>query len=225
MAHRSVHVWRALLFDLDGTLTRPRLDFARMRAEIGVPPGESILAHLDALSPAERAAAREILDRHEMESAELAEPNVGFDALMEWLDPQRHFFRVGIVTRNSRHAAHIALARLRFGADVVVTREDTAPKPAPDAVRLALEHLGVGPAEAVMIGDFRYDIEAGKAAGVAATVFVSNDHLPSSATPAADGAEISDARHAGADVVVSDLRTLAEFLRVVARVGFPFATA
>ncbi|MFI7277946.1 HAD family hydrolase [Streptomyces sp. NPDC049879] len=50
--------------------------------------------------------------------------------------------------------------------DVTVCREDAAPKPAPDGVRLALARLGVGPAEAVFLGDTPGDVRAALAAGV-----------------------------------------------------------
>ena len=38
-------------------------------------------------------------------------------------------------------------------------------KPAPDLVLLACRELGVAPAEAVLVGDSRYDREAARAAG------------------------------------------------------------
>ena len=56
---------RAVIFDMDGTLTEPILDFDAMRAEIGLPDGVPILGHLDGLTAAERAHAEEVLLRHE----------------------------------------------------------------------------------------------------------------------------------------------------------------
>ena len=58
----------AIIFDLDGTLTRPILDFDAIRREIGIEKGpvwESILQ----MSPKTRKAAEEILLRHEMDAA------------------------------------------------------------------------------------------------------------------------------------------------------------
>ena len=49
---------RAVIFDLDGTLTEPVLDFDAMRAEIGLPEGVPILEHIDGLTAAKRAHAR-----------------------------------------------------------------------------------------------------------------------------------------------------------------------
>jgi beta-phosphoglucomutase-like phosphatase (HAD superfamily) len=47
------------------------------------------------------------------------------------------------------------------GADVVAH-----PKPAPDLVEEGLKRLGVGPGAAVLVGDSRYDVAAGRVAGV-----------------------------------------------------------
>lgn len=50
--------------------------------------------------------------------------------------------------------------------DVTVCREDAEPKPAPDGIQLALDRLGVSPAEAVFLGDTPGDMRAALAAGV-----------------------------------------------------------
>jgi HAD superfamily hydrolase (TIGR01509 family) len=57
---------------------------------------------------------------------------------------------------------------LRSMADVVVTKSDAgASKPDPDVVVVAVEKLGVSPAQCAMVGDTIYDAQAGQAAGVA----------------------------------------------------------
>ena len=48
---------KAFIFDLDGTLTLPQLDFAAIRAEMGITDGP-ILEELEALAPAQAEAAR-----------------------------------------------------------------------------------------------------------------------------------------------------------------------
>ena len=56
---------RAVIFDLDGTLADPLLDFDAIRAEIGLAPGLPILEQLTDATPDERARAEEIMRRHE----------------------------------------------------------------------------------------------------------------------------------------------------------------
>ena len=56
---------RAVIFDLDGTLTEPVLDFDAMRAEIGLPARRSDPRAPRGLTAAERARAEVVLLRHE----------------------------------------------------------------------------------------------------------------------------------------------------------------
>jgi len=53
----------------------------------------------------------------------------------------------------------------------VLGREAAAPKPDPAGIRRLLAHWRAGPHQAVMVGDYRYDLLAGRAAGIA-TVYV-----------------------------------------------------
>ena len=52
-------------------------------------------------------------------------------------------------------------------SDTAPGKEPAASKPVPDVVTVALRKLGVPPAEAVMLGDTPYDVEAATQAGVA----------------------------------------------------------
>ena len=146
---------RGVLFDLDGTLTDCRIDYAAIRRDLGL-DGGPILEQVD---PDDPAVAR-VLDRHE---AEAAEGSVIADGARELLD--RLAVPAAIVTRNSRAAAAVTLARhgLRFAA--VVTREDRPHKPHPHPVRHAARLLNLPPAHCLMVGDGANDIESGVAAG------------------------------------------------------------
>ncbi|MCK5272001.1 MAG: hypothetical protein KAJ52_05470, partial [Sedimentisphaerales bacterium] len=59
----------AVIFDLDGTLTQPYLDFDQIRSEIGNIDGP-ILEAMEQMPPPQRRKALEILHRHEQEAAE-----------------------------------------------------------------------------------------------------------------------------------------------------------
>jgi len=154
------------------------LDFDRMREEIGIPAGEPILEYLDAVGDdALRARADAVLERHEREAAEASELNPGAQALLDWLDARR----VGraVVTRNTLENA-LAVVRkhdLGFVPDVIVSRGCARPKPHPEALLIAAERLGTDPTAMMMIGDFRFDIEAGRAAGMR-TALLTNGAVP-----------------------------------------------
>src|ERR1700692_233112 len=67
---------RAILFDMDGTLTEPMLDFPRIKAEMGI-GDRPILESLDRLAPDRRIEAEAILLRHEEHAARNSTLNPG----------------------------------------------------------------------------------------------------------------------------------------------------
>jgi HAD superfamily hydrolase (TIGR01509 family) len=165
---------RAILFDMDGTLTAPMLDFPRIKREMGIGT-QPILEALAQMSPDDRAQAEVILLRHEERAAMESTLNHGCDDVLGWL--RERPLPTALITRNSRVSVSTVLARHRLSFDVLVTREDGRFKPDPEPLLLACRTLGVAPADAWMVGDGQYDVEAGLAAGVP-TVWVSHGKEP-----------------------------------------------
>jgi HAD superfamily hydrolase (TIGR01509 family) len=163
---------KLVIFDLDGTLLEPAFDFDAIRREIGLPPGASILEALDRFSESERARANSILERHEAEAADRSRLMPGAGELLDWL--RARGIRTAVLTRNSRRSVERACRRhgLRFSA--VVAREDHLPKPSPAGVRHLMSALGTEPEETIVVGDFRFDVEAGAAAGCRTIALVSD---------------------------------------------------
>lgn len=161
------------IFDLDGTLTVANHDFDAIRAELGIPEGAPILEWIDARPDAEARALTGRLDAIEARLAARTRPQPDCARVLTELDAGD--CRLGILTRNTRANAHLSLARL--GVDhlldpvCVLGREDARPKPDPHGIERLLAHWGVAPTRAVMIGDFRFDLEAGRRAGVACIHF------------------------------------------------------
>ena len=161
---------RAMLFDMDGTLTRPMLDFPRIKAEMGIGQ-RPILEALAEMQPDARRGAEAVLLRHEEDAAAGSTLNEGCRDLLDWL--AKRGVRTALITRNSRTSVLTVLGRHGLALDVLITREDAAPKPDPKPLWLACERLGVPPTETWMVGDGQYDVEAGAAAGIR-TVWVSH---------------------------------------------------
>jgi HAD superfamily hydrolase (TIGR01509 family) len=161
----------ALLFDMDGTITQPMLDFPRIKAEMGIGPGP-ILEALAELDPAQREQATAVLHRHEEIAAAQSSLNSGCVELLQWIAEQR--LPYALITRNSRRSVEVVLARHRLAIEVVITRDDGVFKPDPAPLRLACERLHADPNHAWMIGDGQHDIDAGIAAGMK-TVWVSHN--------------------------------------------------
>jgi HAD superfamily hydrolase (TIGR01549 family) len=153
----------AVIFDLDGTLTAPLLDFAAIRRELGIPPGQPILEALEDFELARRVNAEEILRRREMEAIEAATLAGGCREVLAFLESRA--LPVAILTRNIRAAVEHFTSRFGFQFAATFTREDGPAKPAPDGVIALCRSLGVAPSETLVVGDYKFDILAGRAAG------------------------------------------------------------
>ena len=161
------------LFDMDGTLTHAVHDFEAIKVQLDLPAGKPILESLADL-PAEIAARKhQLLDEIEFEIAELATAQTGGTELLQSL--LDHGCNVGIVTRNGKAIAKATLKACGldhfFTDDTIIGRDCAAPKPEPDGVTLLLRRWHAAPQEAVMIGDYLYDLEAGRKAGTATVHF------------------------------------------------------
>ena len=149
---------------------------------------EAAVAALVASDPA-AAAGVETFWRHEGEPLvsriELAWPGRSSEILPLFERPEapRLFPEIAPLLNNlDRKGLLLAvvssrrLAALQSGLDatglrshfpVVIGLEDvTTPKPSPEGLILALERLGVPPAQAVFVGDSDHDVETGRRAGV-----------------------------------------------------------
>jgi HAD superfamily hydrolase (TIGR01549 family) len=184
---------RAILFDMDGTLTRPRLDFDQIRRDMGITgPILEALKHMD---ESQRRIKEAILHDHEDRAACESELNAGCEELLRWL--AEIGVNIALVTRNTRKSVATVFNRHGLKIDICVTREDGKYKPDPAPLFLACERLNVQPADAWMVGDGYHDIEAGLAAKIR-TVWISHGR-PRDFT-------------AEPDVVVSDLIELQTML-------------
>jgi HAD superfamily hydrolase (TIGR01509 family) len=154
---------RAVLFDMDGTLTEPMLDFPRIKAEMGI-GNAPILEALAKLDVARRSEAEAILIRHEEIAARESRLNAGCRELLDWLRTRQ--IATALITRNSRQSATTVLQRHDLKIGVLITRENGPFKPSPLPLMLACERLKVDPQRAWIVGDGQYDVEAGNAARI-----------------------------------------------------------
>lgn len=164
---------RGVVFDLDGTLVDSRLDFDAMRSEMELPPDQPILEALVRLEPRRAALCQAILHRHELAGAERATLLTGVGELLATL--QARGIRLAIATRNSRQIAAATLAKHALAIELVFTRDDGPVKPDPWAVQEACRQWDVAAADVVVIGDYRFDVECGRAAR---TVLLTHPHDP-----------------------------------------------
>lgn len=162
-----MHDIKAWIFDLDGTLTLAQHDFPAIRRELGIPAEDDILGYLSRLPETQAAQLRERLDAIELRLAGEVAAAPGAASLIRHL--QASGKHVGILTRNLQAVAMSSLDVLGiadcFAPEHVLGRAEASPKPDPAGIHHLLDMWGVAPADAVMVGDFRFDLEAGRAAG------------------------------------------------------------
>lgn len=158
---------RHWVFDMDGTLTVAMHDFARIKRELAIPAHDDILTHLADLPAAEASAKHAWLLAHERELATASVPAMGAVALVRAL--QGAGCRLGILTRNVRSLAQVTLQAIGLGdvfaEEDIIGRDEAEPKPSPDGLQYFLRRWQVDPAQVVMVGDYRFDLECGRAAG------------------------------------------------------------
>ena len=181
---------RAVLFDFDGTLTLPgSIDFAGIKKAIRCPGDVPILEFIAGLpSVADQKRAWRVLEQFENQAARCSRPNDGAEELVRFL--KRRHIRRGILTRNRCASVETALknfAHMRLADfNVIITRDHVQrPKPDPEGVLQVARRLRVPAATLLMVGDYRYDIEAGQRAG-APTAFLESHLTTRCPDPPAD---------------------------------------
>lgn len=160
---------RYWVFDLDGTLTKPILDFPKIKRSLGLPTDRGILEVLAEMEPERAEPLAHKLSEIELNMARQATAAEGARTLLEELHTRGT--RMGILTRNKRDHAletlHTTGMLDFFQPEHVLGRDEAEHKPSPDGVLKLLTMWGAQPGQAVMTGDFLFDLQAGRAAGTA----------------------------------------------------------
>ena len=178
---------KAIVLDMDGTITKFNLDFmdARRRAlreidklNLRTPDLTEQISLYMILGKLKQKADPEIYESirrkvysilEEMEHRAAAEVTLYPGALDTLRKLRDSSLKIGLVTNNGRKGTDLTLKRhnLRIFFEVVVTRDDCENmKPAPDPVLKVLDEMRVSSGEAILVGDGVMDIMAAKAAGL-----------------------------------------------------------
>ncbi|MBT8434078.1 MAG: HAD family hydrolase [Gammaproteobacteria bacterium] len=157
------------IFDLDGTLTVSAHDFEHIRRELGLAPETPILEALHAMPESEAAPLWESLNELEFYYAGKSSVMQGANELLQKLHDGGR--QLAILTRNTMPVVEQTLQACKidhfFPLDHILDRDSCIPKPSPDGVKRLLNFWQADAKDTVMVGDYLYDLEAGKGAGVA----------------------------------------------------------
>ncbi|KAL0022069.1 hypothetical protein WJX79_001121 [Trebouxia sp. C0005] len=157
---------KGFIFDMDGTLTVPVIDFAEMRRRCGVMSGDV----LDTIAdwPAEKQlVANQAIREVEQEALQHMQLMPGLLDLCSFLEAQG--LPRGLVTRNVDssvkyfHDNHFSLSPFW----PALSREFKPYKPNPGALLHICQQWGIPPEQAIMVGDSaKDDVVAGNRAGM-----------------------------------------------------------
>lgn len=193
---------KAVIFDLDGTLTHIAFDYKRAKAEVisflvssGVDKNlldeaKSIYLNIETAvsyirkelgedhAKVIRKKAFEIVDSYERQEIGKTSLNEGAISLIQYIKSKG--IKVAICTNNSSYTSLSILKELNLLSliDVIVTRDDVERlKPYPDPLLLVCSKLNISTSEALFVGDSLVDLLAAKAAGIK-FVFLLKEPLP-----------------------------------------------
>ncbi|GAB2221453.1 hypothetical protein Droror1_Dr00012632 [Drosera rotundifolia] len=190
---------RGVVFDMDGTLTVPVIDFQAMyKAVLGEEKytelksrskaGIDILGIIEEWSEVEKVRAYEVISDFEREGLERLQIMPGALELCRYLEAKK--IRRGLVTRNVKAAVDIFHQRFGMNFSPALSREFRPYKPDPGPLLHICSTWEVQPHEVLMIGDsLKDDVACGKRAGAFACLvdvsgkysspgFVHIDHKP-----------------------------------------------
>ncbi|CAN1144788.1 Haloacid dehalogenase-like hydrolase domain-containing protein At2g33255 [Linum perenne] len=153
---------RGVVFDMDGTLTVPAIDFSAMyKAVLGEdeyrriraenPSGIDILHHIEKWSPDKQRKAYEIIVDYERQGLDRLQIMPGAEELCGFLDSKK--IRRGLITRNFKEAVDLFHSRFGKSFSPALSREFRPYKPDPAPLLSICSTWDVQPDEVIMIGD------------------------------------------------------------------------
>jgi HAD superfamily hydrolase (TIGR01509 family) len=168
---------RAVIFDLDGTITEPYFDFDAIRVEIGIgKDGGPVLEAMEKMTPEHRHRAEAILLYHEDKAVAASKLNPGARETLSEL--HRRGICTGVLTRNRKCNAVAIAEKHDLEFDRIVGREDGPVKPDAFGVRHLCQSFGVEPAETLLVGDYLHDLLCARAAGAIPVLLANHPRAP-----------------------------------------------
>ncbi len=154
-------VIKAFFFDMDGTILEGVEDgLPEFKEAWGIAVDQLVVPNLPRLPDAAREAFMKLEER-------VASDSILRDGVPKLLaDLKQQNIRTALLTNNSSLSAKTVLEKHKIAFDLILSRDTSAMKPAPDMLHTALKHFNLEPQNAIMIGDTRHDVGAARAAGL-----------------------------------------------------------
>ena len=164
---------KAVIFDLDGTITQPFFDFDAIRTEMGLTAEDGpVWEAMQKMSPERRRQTEQILFYHEQKGVEESQLNEGAGYTLAEL--RRLGIKIGILTRNRAINAWAVAEKHGLEFDAVLGREEGPVKPNAFGVLELCRRFGVEPSEVLMVGDYLFDVQCAHQAGAIAVLLANH---------------------------------------------------
>jgi len=164
---------KAVIFDLDGTITQPFFDFDMIREQMGLNKDDGpILEAMEKMQPLQRQEAERILHIHEQKAVEQSILNDGAKETLQFL--RWASIPVGILTRNRKANVLAVAAKHGLQFDAVVDRDDGPVKPDAFGVLEICRQLYTEPHNVLVVGDYLFDLLSARSAGAVSVLFASH---------------------------------------------------
>ncbi len=166
---------RGVIFDMDGTITVPYFDFAKIKAEAGIGDVD-MLDYLRYATGVEHGRIHRILLRFEDAGVRDAKLNRGARTLLSYL--ARKKIPTALLTRNSRKSLDGVCRKLKLTFNITVSREDGPHKPAPEPIWQIAKRWKLKRREVLMVGDYKWDVLCAKNAGIPCAILLNGGEMP-----------------------------------------------
>lgn len=165
--------FKAIIFDLDGTITVPSLNFDEIKREIGISDlSIPVLEAMVTMTEQEKKFAESVVLKHERKAAEDSMLNSGATETLDEIS--RKGLKVGILTRNIKEHAEIVAEKHNLKFDFIADRFSGPVKPDPHGMLHICQAFAIEPEEALAVGDYLFDILSANAAGCVSVLYKSH---------------------------------------------------
>lgn len=155
---------KLVVFDLDGTITEPFLDFDVIREQMQLSRDSGpILEILANTTEKERQRMKNVLAYHEEQAIEHSSLNPGVNLTLDKLKEMG--IKTAILTRNTRENAKSVIEKHNLEFDMIMGRDCGPVKPDAFGVLKLAREFGVSPQQVLVVGDYLHDLQAATAAG------------------------------------------------------------
>jgi len=168
-------LFKLIALDLDGTLVEFNIPFELIREKLGIKERFILERIMEEKDEKKKLEMLRILEDFELESAKNAKLSFYALELLNFL--RKSGIIHGIVTRNSRRSVEVIAKKFNLKFDFIVSRDDAKPKPSDEPIRILMSRFGVKGDETLVVGDFLFDLLAGKRAGARTALIVHSRNL------------------------------------------------